>query len=324
MRRAYNTIPSAYKLYSHTMNNRIDMEDLRVFCEVVYYMNFSQTAKMLGVSPAYITKRIQVLESQLQAKLFYRSTRQVTVTEQGEHVYALSRQILENVDELHEQIALNKKEPRGILRVSTSFGFGRRVVAQSLAEFSLKYPSIEIKLEVFDHLVDLAQDKFDLDIRIGDIIAPNYIAKKLASNYRILCASPQYLEKHGTPKVLSDLTQHNCLVIKERDHPVGVWTLDTRNKSTNVKVHGSLCTNNGEIAVAWALAGHGIMLRSIWDSQPHLQSGELVHFLKEYRQEANIWAVFPERLGSSAKIKFCVKHLEVYFREWERNGWRQA
>lgn len=299
--------------------NNIATEDLRVFCEVAYYMNFSQTARMLGVSPAYITKRIQVLESQLQAKLFNRSTRQVTVTEQGEHVYTLARQILGNIDELHEQIALTKKEPRGVLRVSTSFGFGRRVVAQSLAEFSLKYPSIQIRLEVFDHLVDLVQDKFDLDIRIGDIIAPNYIAKKLASNYRILCASPEYLQRHGTPKILSDLAQHNCLIIKERDHSIGIWRLNAgRGKATNVKVNGTLVTNNGEIAVAWTLAGHGIMLRSIWDSQQHLQSGELVHILKDYRQDANIWAVFPERLSSSAKIKYCVRHLEEYFADWEK------
>lgn len=299
--------------------NNIATEDLRVFCEVAYYMNFSQTARMLGVSPAYITKRIQVLESQLQTRLFNRSTRQVTVTEQGEHVYALARQILDNIDELHERIAQNKKEPRGVLRVSTSFGFGRRVVAQSLAEFSLKYPAIQIKLEVFDHLVDLVQDKFDLDIRIGDIIAPNYIVKKLAANYRILCAAPAYLKQHGTPKALSELTGHNCLVIKERDHPVGIWRLsDSDNKPTNVKVDGSLVTNNGEIAVAWALAGHGIMLRSIWDSQPHLQSGELVHILKDYKQDASIWAVFPERLSASAKIECCVKHLEDYFSNWEQ------
>lgn len=299
--------------------NNIATEDLRVFCEVAYYMSFSQTARMLGVSPAYITKRIQVLEGQLQTRLFNRSTRQVTVTEQGEYVYTLARQILDNIDELHEQIALAKKEPRGVLRVSTSFGFGRRVVAQSLAEFSLKYPSIQIRLEVFDHLVDLVQDKFDLDIRIGDIIAPNYIARKLAANYRILCASPEYLKQHGTPKVLDDLTRHNCLIIKERDHPVGIWRLSAgKGKATNVKVDGSLVTNNGEIAVAWTLAGHGIMLRSIWDSQQHLQSGELVHVLKDYRQDAGIWAVFPERLSASAKIKYCVKHLEDYFSDWER------
>lgn len=302
------------------MSSRVANSDLAVFCETVNYMSFSETAQMLGVSSAYITKRIQVLEEQLQVKLFYRTTRQVVLTEQGELVHALAQQILHNVDDLHEKIALSKKEPRGVLKVSTSFGFGRRVVGHSLAEFSLKYPLMQVRLEVFDRLVDLGKDKFDLDVRIGDIIAPNYIAKKLATNYRILCASPNYLKQHGTPKELADLAQHNCLIIKERDHPVGIWRLSSGSKVSNVKVHGSLVTNNGEIAVAWALGGHGIMLRSIWDSQQHLRSGELVHILKDYRQDANIWAVFPERLGATAKIKYCVKHLEEYFRVWEKQN----
>lgn len=302
------------------MNNRFSIEDLQVFCEVVRTLNFSQAAQRLGVSPAFITKRIQILETQLECKLFHRSTRHVSLTEQGEHVFELGRSILDSVTELHEELGVKRNEPRGVLRVSTSFGFGRRVVGESLAEFSRRYPAIEVRLDVLDHLLDLAQNKIDLDIRIGDVISPHYIAKRLARNYRILCASPAYLAKFGAPKDLNELAQHNCLIIKERDHPVGLWKLTRRNRSYTVKVRGSLVTNNGEIAVAWALAGHGIMLRSIWDARSHLQSGELIHILPDYTQEANIWAVYPERLSSSAKIKLCVKHMEEYFQRWEERG----
>lgn len=298
------------------VNNSVSVTDLRVFCEAVYHMNFSHTAQMLGVSPAYVTKRIQSLEAELGTKLFHRSTRHVALTEQGEQVHSLAQRILESIDRLQDQVASMKNEPRGDLRVSTSFGFGRRVVSDALAGFSLKYPAINIKLEVMDHLVDLARDRFDLDVRIGDIIDPNYIARKLADNHRILCASPAYLERHGVPVRISDLARHNCLIVRERDHPVGIWKLNVGSETVNVKVDGSLTTNNGEIAVAWALSGHGIMLRSVWDSQRHLQTGQLVHVLKPYRQEANIWAVYPERLSASAKIKACVKHLEDYFYEW--------
>jgi LysR family transcriptional activator of dmlA len=300
------------------VNNRFSIEDLQVFSEVVRTLNFSQAAQRLGVSPAFISKRIQVLEAQLECKLFHRSTRQVSLTEQGEQVYELGRSILDKVSELHEELGVKRNEPRGVLRVSTSFGFGRRVVGESLAEFSRKYPEIEVRLDVLDHLLDLAQNKIDLDVRIGDVISPHYIAKRLARNHRILCAAPSYLERCGTPTDLNELAQHNCLIIKERDHPVGLWKLTRRGRNYNVKVKGSLVTNNGEIAVAWALAGHGIMLRSIWDARTHLDSGQLVNILPDYTQEANIWAVYPERLSSSAKIKLCVKHMEAFFQRWEQ------
>lgn len=300
------------------MNNRFSIEDLQVFSEVVRTLNFSQAAQRLGVSPAFISKRIQVLEAQLECKLFHRSTRQVSLTEQGEHVYELGRSILDKVSELHEELGVKRNEPRGVLRVSTSFGFGRRVVGESRAEFSRKYPEIEVRLDVLDHLLDLAQNKIDLDVRIGDVISPHYIAKRLARNHRILCAAPSYLERCGRPTGLNELAQHNCLIIKERDHPVGLWKLTRRGRNYNVKVRGSLVTNNGEIAVAWALAGHGIMLRSIWDARTHLESGLLVNILSDYTQEANIWAVYPERLSSSAKIKLCVKHMEEFFQRWEQ------
>ena len=300
------------------MNNKFSIEDLQVFCEVVRTLNFSQAAQRLGASPAYITKRIQTLETQLECKLFHRSTRHVSLTEQGEQVYELGRRILDSVIELHEELGVKRNEPRGVLRVSTSVGFGRRVVGVSLAEFSRKYPEIQVRLDVLDHLLDLAQNKIDLDIRIGDVISPHYIARRLARNHRVLCASPSYVEEHGAPADLRALTQHNCLIIKERDHPVGLWKLTRRSHGYNVKVRGSLVTNNGEIAVAWALRGHGITLRSIWDVGSHLQAGALVTVLPEYTQEANIWAVYPERLSSSAKIKLCVKHMEEYFQRWEQ------
>lgn len=273
---------------------------------------------MLGVTPGYVSKRIQHLESQLGCRLFHRSTRRVTLTEQGERTYERGVRILHEAQALQEDIVASRNELRGLLRVSTSLGFGRRIVSEAMAEFSEQYPSIEIHLDMLDQIVDLVQHKIDLDIRIGDQISPHYIARRLADNYRVLCASPRYLERRPAPRGPQELSSHECLIIRERDHPVGLWKLTTQDTSQtfNLKVSGPLVTNNGEIAVSWALAGHGITLRSIWDVQPHLQSGDLVIVLPELRQEANIWAVYPERLGSSAKIRLCVQHLEAYFARW--------
>ena len=312
------SISISSQLFFHFMNNGLSLENLHVFCAAVRTLNFSQAAQSLGTTPGYVSKRIQALEKQLGCRLFHRSTRHVTLTEQGEWAYKLGMRILDNAQELQEQIAVTKNEPKGVLRVATSLGFGRKIVGQALEEFSARYPDIQVVLDLVDHTLDLIENQIDLDIRIGDEISPNYIARKLATNYRVLCAAPSYIERMSAPKQPQELFEHECLVIKERDHPVGLWKLMNRKNSDtySIKVSGPLITNHGEIAVSWALDGRGIILRSIWDIKEHLDSGALVQVLPDLKQEANIWAVYPERLSSSAKIKFCVRHLQDFFSRW--------
>lgn len=297
------------------MKNNISTDALQIFCQAAQHQSFSQAARMLGVSPAYITKQIKSLESQLETVLFYRTTREVNLTEQGEEVYLLAIEILQKIGSLHDRINQFKTELKGPLRVSTSMGFGRQIVAPALMEFGLLHPKIKIQIEVLDQLVNLTREQYHLDIRIGDLIDPNYIAKQLARNHRILCAAPAYIEQHGFPKHIDDLLQHNCLIIKERDHPVGIWELSKNGIARNIKIKGSLVTNNGEIALAWALKGRGIVLRSLWNTKKYIESGHLIHVLPEYTQAANIWAVYPQRLDNSAKIKACIEYLIAYFKK---------
>jgi LysR family transcriptional regulator, transcriptional activator for dmlA len=283
-----------------------ELDDLRVFCTVARKASFSAAAEVLGASAAYVSKRVAVLEANLGTRLLHRSTRRVAVTEAGERVYAWAEKILDDVDHLVEDVSTTRRIPRGTLRISSSFGFGRTCLAPALAGFSDQYPQLDVRLEVFDRLVDVAGEGFDLDVRIGDEIAGHLIAKRLASNHRVLCAAPAYLERYGTPKQIADLASHACLAIKERDHPFGMWRLD-------FKVRGPLSTNHGEIAVQWALAGRGIVLRSIWDVEPLLASGRLVRVLAGVSQPANVWAVYPARLAQSAKVRVCVDYLEQAF-----------
>ncbi|MDF3888937.1 LysR substrate-binding domain-containing protein [Cupriavidus basilensis] len=297
------------------MKNDLLNEDLRVFIEVARKSSFSAAAEALGVSPAYISKRIHMLEAALAVKLFHRTTRRVVVSEEGERVYALAQRILDDIDHLYEEVSSTRRNPRGLLRVCSSFGFGRRVVAPAISELSTLYPALQVRFEVFDRLVDVATEGFDLDIRVGDEIAPHHIARRLGDNRRVLCASPAYLARRGRPRTLADLASHDCLVIKERDHPFGVWKLRNGNAEQTVKVTGPLSSNNGEIVVRWAMDGRGIVLRSLWDVGPMLASGELEQILPECGQDANIWAVYPSRLTSSAKIRVCVEFFETFFRE---------
>lgn len=295
------------------MNKSPNLDDLRVFSVVVRLTSFSAAAEQLAVSPAYVSKRIALLEAQLGTRLLHRSTRRVTVTEAGERVFARAEKILDDVDQLVEDVSTTRTVPRGTLRMSSSFGFGRHVVAPALLDFTARYPQLNVRLDLFDRLVDVAGEGFDLDIRIGDDIADHLIARRLAENYRVLCASPDYLARRGTPRSLADLASHACLAIKERDHPLGVWRLSVRGEMSTVKVGGALSTNHGEVAVQWALAGRGIVLRSIWEAGPLIEQGALCRVLPDVTQPANIWAVYPERVASSAKVRVCVDFLAEAF-----------
>ena len=243
----------------------------------------------------------------------HRTTRRVVVTEQGERVVHRAQRILDDLDLMVEELGITRRAPRGTLRICSSFGFGRQIVAPALSELTSKYPSLQVRFEVFDRLVDITSEGFDLDVRVGDEIPPHFIARKLASNHRILCAAPSYLKRHGSPRTLSDLSSRSCLIIKERDHPFGVWHLRSEYDQQTVKVSGPLSSNNGEIVLQWAIEGQGIILRSMWNVRPLLKAGKLVQVIPDYRQDASVWAVYPSRLDSSAKVRVCVEWLQRAF-----------
>ncbi|WP_295378517.1 LysR substrate-binding domain-containing protein [uncultured Pseudacidovorax sp.] len=297
------------------MSNIPANEDLRVFLIVARQSSFAAAAEQLGVSTAYVSKRIRVLEDALGVRLLHRTTRRVSVTDQGERVFHWAQRVLDDVEQLMQEVAVTRGEPRGLLRISSSFGFGRRVVAPMLSTMARRHPGLQVRLEVLDRLVDVAAEGYDVDVRVGDEIAPHLIARRLAANHRVLCAAPAYLARREAPRTLQDLASHDCLVIKERDHPFGVWRLRAGAQEEAVKVTGPLSSNHGEVAVQWAVDGHGVVLRSLWDVAPLLADGRLVQLLPDWRQEANVWAVYPERLASSAKVRVCVEYLIEAFAE---------
>ena len=292
------------------MNNLPLLNDLRVFMLVARRAGFAAAAEELGVSPAFVSKRVSLLEQTLNVQLLHRTTRRVAITEEGERIYEWGLRILQDVDQMMDELSDVRQVPQGTLRIISSFGFGRRVVAPALSELARRYPQLEIRFDV------------DLDIRVGDDIAPNLIARQLASNHRILCASPAFVARYPRPKQLSDLAALPCLVIKERDRPFGVWQLRDKEGEHAIKVTGPLSSNHGEIVHQWCLEGQGIALRSWWDVRENIASGNLVQLLPEYYQPANIWAVYVSRLATSAKIRTTVEFLRHYFQQQfpPRNG----
>lgn len=297
------------------MNNLPLLNDLRVFMLVARRAGFASAAEELGVSPAFVSKRISLLEQTLNVVLLHRTTRRVTITEEGERIYEWAQRILQDVDQMMDELSDVRQVPQGTLRIISSFGFGRRVVAPALSALARQYPQLELRFDVEDRLVDLVNEGVDLDIRVGDDIAPNLIARKLATNHRILCASPAFLARHPQPRQLSDLATLPCLVIKERDRPFGVWQLHGKEGEQAIKVTGPLSSNHGEIVHQWCLDGQGVSLRSWWDVSENIASGHLVHLLPEYYQPANVWAVYVSRLATSAKIRTTVEFLRHYFQQ---------
>ena len=210
---------------SRFVNDSPLLEDLRVFRIAARLGSFTATANELGTSPAYVSKRIAILERHLQVKLFHRTSRRVAITEEGETIYGWAQRIDDDVDQMLDAVAASKSTPAGLIRISTSFGLGRNYVAPVLSELRRHYPSLEIRLDLFDRAVDLIAEDIDIDIRVGEVPEPNLIAHRIIASSRILCASPRYLEKNGEPRTPADLAQHACLVIHERDQSFGVWRL---------------------------------------------------------------------------------------------------
>lgn len=295
------------------MNIRPQLDDLRLFCVVARNRSFAETARELGVSKAVVSKRIALLEAAVQERLFHRTTRNVFLTAQGEIVHQWAQRILEDVDLMGEAISREKAAPSGLLRICSSTGFGRSRLAPALSALARQFPQLEIQVELFDRLVDLVDEGFQLDIRIGHVREGNVIKRRIARNRRVLCAAPSYVERFGMPQSLEDLKAHRCIPIRERDQDFGRWELEGPEGLVAIKVSGPLSANNGEIVRQWAIDGHGIILRSTWDISREIEAGALLPVLPQYFQQADVWAVYPSRLSVSAKVKVCVEFLEQWF-----------
>lgn len=297
------------------MNIRPQLDDLRLFCVVARNRSFAATSRELGISKAVVSKRIALLEGAVQESLLHRTTRNVSLTAQGEIVHQWAQRILEDVDLMGEAISREKAAPSGLLRICSSTGFGRSRLAPALSELARQFPQLEIQVELLDRPVDLMDEGFQLDIRIGQVREGNVIKRRIASNRRVLCASPAYLERFGGPQSLEDLQDHRCIPIRERDQDFGRWELTGPHGLVAIKVSGPLSANNGEIVRQWAIDGHGIILRSTWDIRREIEAGVLMPVLPQYFQPADVWAVYPSRLSVSAKVKVCVEFLEQWFEQ---------
>eukprot|EP01034_Spumella_vulgaris_P023441 gene23441-29659_t len=219
---------------------------------------------------------------------------------------ALARSILAEMADLEQQLGASRSTPSGLLRVNATLGFGRSHIGPLISRFVRQYPQVDAQLQLSVDPPALTDDAFDVCIRFGPPPDTRVIARKIASNQRLLCASPAYLQAHGEPKTPAELTRHNFISIRQGGEAYGVVKL-TRGKqgsSEAIKTRGNLTTNDGSIAVQWALDGHGLLLRAEWDIRQHLASGQLVQVLPQHHTpDADIYAVYPAQHKSAARVR---------------------
>ncbi len=290
------------------MSSGIQPADLGFFSVLAGAGSLSAAARELGVTTPAVSKHLALMESRLGLSLVNRTTRRMSLTPEGELYLEHTRRILGEIDDMEQLLGVSKATPKGLLRVNATLGFGRSHVAPLISRFVRKHPQVEVQLQLSVNPPPLADDSFDVCIRFGAPPDARVIARHIAPNRRLLCASPVYLARRGMPKVPNDLTKHNCIGIRQGEDAYGVWRLSSgHGKSATteaVKTRGKLTTNDGEIAVNWALDGHGILMRAEWDIERYLKNGRLMQVLPQYyTPDADIHAVFPQRHQLTARVR---------------------
>lgn len=305
------------------MGTGIQPSELGFFAAIAASSSLSAAARELGITTPAVSKRLAQMEARIGVPLINRTTRRLSLTPEGEVFLDHAKRILDELDGLNQLLTSAKGAPKGLLRVNATLGFGRLHVAPVISRYVARYPDVDVQLQLSVTPPPVTEDLFDVCVRFGEPAEGRVIARRLAANRRLLCASPKYLAAQGVPKTLDDLKRHNCIAIRQGDDAYGTWRLTTgpvaEGEADLVKVRGNLTTNDGEIAVSWALDGHGILLRAEWDIADYLKSGRLVRVLPQYRApDADIYGVYPKRHQLSTRVRTFVDFLAEAFEGFEK------
>ncbi len=287
-----------------------DLLDLKIFARVIESGSLSAAGRELQLSPTVVSKRLTRLEEQLGARLIQRTTRQLTLTEIGEGYHERVLAVLGALEEADSFVS-GSGAPRGLLRVSAPTGFGRRHIAPRLSPFLRAYPDVKLELDLSDDYVDLIAGGFDVVVRIGSLGDSSMVARRLAPNYRLLVATPEYLAEHGEPETLADLEGHQLLTTMSQPE----WYLDGPDGPAVHRPASIVVTNSSEVVREGVVSGLGIALRSTWDISEELEAGRLRRILPDYAGSSRvaIWAVYPSRRLVPPKVRAFIDHLaEMY------------
>jgi len=288
------------------------------FVYVAEYESFTRAAKELGISTAQVSRQISALEKRLNIKLLYRTTRKVSLTEEGRVFYQHCRGVLDGLDAAEQAVSRFQSTPQGRIKLTAPMTYGEQQLLPLVNDFMVQYSDIEVTAFLSNQKVDLIDGGYDLAIRIGKLSDSTMMAKKLSHRTNFVCAAPSYLDTYGIPHSLSELSQHNCLLgTRDYWHFIDTYQIDTDpqtnnsvGKERNLRVSGNIQYNSGHSLVDAALKGLGIVQLPDYYVQKYLASGELISLLDDYREpEESIWAIYPHNRHLSPKIRLLVDYL---------------
>ncbi len=289
-----------------------ELDDLQFFDQIARCATLTEAARVWGVSTSAVSKRLARLENRLGVRLVNRSTRRLNLTGEGARYAAGVAGILTQVSDLEESISTEQKALRGRVAVHSTIGLGRAHIAPLLGTFSTLHPEVDIELDLSHLPLNIAGTSFDIAIRVGQLRDSRLQAKRLYPNRRVLCAAPGYFADRPRPTSLADLNDHHCIVIRENETDYAIWRFGKDDDETAVRVHGSMISNDGDIATRWCLEGHGLIMRSLWQVAPFIRDGALELVLPDIpTPAADIYAVYPSVSHPPRRILAALDHLRI-------------
>lgn len=259
------------------------LDNIRTFVRVYELGSMSAAGRDLRISPAVTSSRISQLEEHLSVRLFQRTTRSLTPTEQGKAFYGGAAEILESVENAEARVVNITDNPKGSLYVAAPLGVGRRLIAPLIAGFLAQYPEVKLRLRLTDRKVDLTTEGLDLAFFLGQPEDSTLRIRKIADVDRVLCAAPAYIKTHGMPMVPADLTAgaHECLNLRFPGAPEFQWRLNTPDGPKRIPIAGRYESDDGDVLTDWALAGNGIAMKPVFEIVDHLKAGRLIPVLTD-------------------------------------------
>lgn len=274
----------------------------------------SAAARELKISPAMLGRRIMSLERRLDAKLMHRTSRHMSVTEQGAIFLERCRTLIDDIENAEHSAFLDPSRAKGILSVIAPAYFGRHHVAPLVDRFVERHPDVHVSFDLTNNVIDPVHAGHDLCIRIGNVIDPDFTGVRLAENRRVVCASPQYLARHGVPTRLQDLVAHNCATV---NLPSGLhrdWLFQEDGRLVSVKVDGNFDCNDGEVLAHWVRHGRCLAWRSTWEIQSCLIDGTLISVLDEFALPTfDIYAIYPRARPLTANVVLFIDTLKAAY-----------
>jgi DNA-binding transcriptional LysR family regulator len=258
------------------------IENLKLFLQIVEKGGLAAAGREVGLSPATVTDRLAALEVHYGARLLTRTTRSISLTDEGRELVTGARRILAETEETEARIKLGVEKISGTIHVSAPSDLGRNQIVPLLDRFMSQHPGIVIDLSLSDGYVDLAGQGIDLALRYGELSDSTMKSRKLGDNRRLICASPEYLKLNGAPQHPDDLAHHNCLVMRFGNSPDQDWTFDIDGKQRSYRVFGNRIANDGDLIRRWCLSGYGLALKSEWDVRFDVAAGDLVSLLDKF------------------------------------------